>query len=252
MPPNLSTMQRTIFISDLHLTESREDITHCFYHFLATHVTDGCDALYILGDFFEVWIGDDQQTPLQNEIAQKLKAISDSGTPVYFIHGNRDFLLGKKYANRAGITLLPEQAVINLYDNKVLIMHGDELCTQDVSYQKFRKTSRSKWWQLLMLNLPLWLRKKIATSAREKSKKNQQGVPLDIMDVVQSDVEQAMLKHDVRLLIHGHTHRPDIHNFLVNDQPHQRIVLGDWYEQGSFLVVTPQSMELNTKSLRVN
>ncbi len=237
-------MRYTLFIADLHLTESRPDITACFYSFLEEHVTSNCDALYILGDFFEVWIGDDEQSALQQTIANKLNYISSNICPVFFIHGNRDFLLGKKYATQCGMTLLPEEQLINLYGEQALIMHGDQLCTQDIKYQKFRKQSRSKWWQCIMLNLPLFLRKRIARNARMKSKESQQGVDLNLLDVVQHDVEVVMDKYDVNLLIHGHTHRPATHNFTAYKNSKTRIVLGDWYTQGSYLVVSEQEKHL--------
>ncbi|MDT0581162.1 MULTISPECIES: UDP-2,3-diacylglucosamine diphosphatase [Alteromonadaceae] len=235
----------TYFISDLHLSADRDDINACLFRFLETEAKQA-DALYILGDLFEVWIGDDNITEFSESIAEALRTLSKT-VPIYFIHGNRDFAIREEYAEKAGMTILPEQDVINLYGRLALIMHGDELCTRDVAYQKFRKKSRSWWWPRLMLLLPLSMRKNIAEKGRETSKNNQKQLTADIMDVTQSEVEDAMRNHEVDLLIHGHTHRPFVHHFKINGKPMQRIVLGDWYDQGSILVATPDSLALETR-----
>ncbi len=237
-------MSHTYFIADLHLSPEREDITQCLLSFLQKQAPDA-DALYVLGDLFEAWIGDDDDTPFTRSIASAFKAVSDGGVPVYFIHGNRDFLVRKKYAAKAGMQLLPEQAVIDLYGTRTLIMHGDELCTRDVGYQKFRKKARGWWWPRLILSLPLSTRRKIAANGRKASKEKQMQLSADIMDVTQSEVEASMRQHQVLRLIHGHTHRPAIHNFSLDGQPAQRIVLGDWYEQGSMLKVDINHLELH-------
>ncbi len=234
-------MRRTLFISDLHLSATQPDITAAFFEFLDTQVTDEVDALYILGDFFEVWVGDDANEPLSDEVAARLKTISEHGIKVYFIHGNRDFLLGQKYAQRAGMTLLPEQTVINLYGTPTLLLHGDEMCTQDVEYQKFRKKSRGWWWPKLMLSMPLWYRRRVARNARIKSKMSQQNKRAEILDVEPSSVSETFTQHNVALMIHGHTHRPAIHSHGENT----RIVLGDWYTQASYLVATEHSISLH-------
>ena len=233
----------TYFISDLHLSAERPDISACLLQFLAGQAREA-EALYILGDLFEVWIGDDDQSPFNNSIAEAFKAVADSGTPLYFIHGNRDFLIRKNFARRAGFTLLPEQVVINLYTQPTLLMHGDELCTRDVVYQKFRKKARGWWWPRLMLSLPLSLRRKIAENGRKTSQKNHRNLNMDIMDVTPEEVSRVMQKHQVKRLIHGHTHRPAIHQFEINGQAAERIVLGDWYEQGSILKVSADGAEL--------
>ncbi|KAA1163882.1 UDP-2,3-diacylglucosamine diphosphatase [Pseudoalteromonas fuliginea] len=236
---------QTYFIADLHLSENRPDISAAFFDFLNTHILNkNVDALYILGDFFEVWVGDDYITALSTDVAKHLKAVSDSGTPVYFIHGNRDFIMRKQYADMAGMTLLAEQTVIDLYGTPTVILHGDEMCTQDTEYQNFRKKSRGWWWPKLMLAMPLWYRKKIARNAREKSKLSQANKPIEILDVVDDAVLATFAKHNVTNMIHGHTHRPNVHTYKVNEQTLTRTVLGDWYTQGSYLVVTPQSQEL--------
>lgn len=241
-------MPYTLFISDLHLCQTRPDITGAFFAFLESHITADCDALYILGDFFEYWIGDDDSTPFIQSIIKALRKTSQK-VPVYFIHGNRDFLIGDKFAKACNMELLAESEVIDLYGRQTLIMHGDSLCTQDVKYMKFRKKSRSKWWQTMILSLPLFIRRHIAKSARQKSMMNQQNVDMSILDVTPYEVLDQMSKHNVDLLIHGHTHRPNIHSIKQTEPPGERIVLGDWYDQGSYLVCTAQGNELKTLPL---
>ncbi|MDO7085322.1 UDP-2,3-diacylglucosamine diphosphatase [Pseudocolwellia sp. AS88] len=235
--------QVTYFIADLHLAENRPDITACFLAFMKNDAIKA-EKLYILGDLFEVWFGDDYKTELTEAVINAVKTLNSSGTKVYFIHGNRDFLLGNHYAKQANMILLPEKQLIDLYDEKVLLMHGDTLCTRDVDYQKFRKKSRSWWWQGFMKSLPLWLRKRIADNYRAKSKQAQQTKSLDIMDVTESEVVKDLEEYNCQLMIHGHTHRPNIHNLTANNGPAQRIVLGDWYEQGAWLKVTPTEKTL--------
>ncbi|WP_371377407.1 UDP-2,3-diacylglucosamine diphosphatase [Thalassotalea aquiviva] len=241
-------MQTTYFIADLHLTQERQDITDCFLSFLREQAPKA-EKLYILGDFFEYWVGDDDDNPFVLSMAKELKALADTGTEIFFIHGNRDFLLGAKYAEKSGMTLLPESTVIDLYGQKTLIMHGDTLCTNDVQYQKFRKKSRSWWWQLIVKNLPLKVRKNIANNYRMQSAEQKSKLKLEIMDVTQSEVESELQKAKCQLLIHGHTHRPNVHQFELNGKQAKRIVLGDWYEQGAWLKVTPESMELLNQPL---
>ncbi len=238
-------MSFTYFISDLHLSEDYPDITKCLMEFLTSEAPEA-DALYILGDLFDVWIGDDNVTPFNERIAAAFSQLSKT-TPIYFIHGNRDFAIRERWTNKAGITLLPEQTIIDLYGEKTLLTHGDELCTLDVEYQKFRRKSRGWWWPKLMLALPLWLRRKIAEDGRKKSQRKQQKLTSDIMDVTPQEVIAVMEKHSVQRLIHGHTHRPNIHTLEVNNRPATRIVLGDWYEQGSILKVSPNAVELETR-----
>lgn len=239
-------MPFTYFIADLHLSDDRPDITACLKHFLATDARDA-EALYVLGDLFEVWLGDDDVTPFTEEIAALFKAQSER-CPVYFMHGNRDFAIRQTWLRKAGMTLLNEQTVVTLYGEPTLLTHGDELCTRDVAYQKFRKKSRSWWWPRLMLALPLWYRRRVARYGREQSKQNQRGLRPEIMDVTPEEVIKVMERHNVRQLIHGHTHRPAIHQLTVAGQPATRIVLGDWYDQGSILRVEPDTVELETRS----
>jgi UDP-2,3-diacylglucosamine hydrolase len=236
-------MAHTYFIADLHLSADRQDITDCLLRFLQEQASTA-DALYVLGDLFEAWIGDDDINEFTNSVANAFKRLADSGTPVYFIHGNRDFLIRDGFAKRAGIKLLPEQYVIDLYGIPTLIMHGDELCTRDINYQKFRLKARGWWWPRLMLSLPLAFRRKIAAKGRKTSQKNQLSLSAEIMDVTPSEVISVMGRQNVQRMIHGHTHRPAIHQLEVDGKAAQRIVLGDWYEQGSVLKVTPGELTL--------
>jgi UDP-2,3-diacylglucosamine hydrolase len=236
----------TYFISDLHLSADRDDINQCLFEFLIKQAPHA-DALYVLGDLFEVWIGDDDKNSFTLSIAKAFSILRQSGVPIYFIHGNRDFLIRQRFAKQAGFKILPEQVVIDLYGEPTLIMHGDELCTKDIEYQIFRKKARSWWWPRIMLSLPLSKRKKIATKGRATSKQKQSKLNADIMDVTSEEVVSSMEKFAVKKLIHGHTHRPAIHALEIDGQPAQRIVLGDWYEQGSILKVSIKDTELITQ-----
>ncbi|PKG97527.1 UDP-2,3-diacylglucosamine diphosphatase [Paraglaciecola sp. MB-3u-78] len=233
----------TYFISDLHLSADRDDINQCLFTFLSEQAPQA-DALYVLGDLFEVWIGDDDQNSFTLSIAKAFNALGQSGVPIYFIHGNRDFLIRQRFAKQAGFKILPEQVVIDLYGDPTLIMHGDELCTKDTEYQAFRKKARSWWWPRIMLSLPLSTRRKLANKGRATSKQKQSALSAEIMDVTSEEVITYMQKFAVKKLIHGHTHRPAIHPLEINGQPAQRIVLGDWYDQGSILKVSAAAIEL--------
>ncbi len=217
----------TLFISDLHLEESRPDITGAFLGFLKTHAM-GVERLYILGDFFEAWIGDDERTPLQEQVAAALREVRDSGTEIFLMHGNRDFLIGNDYCERAGATLLDDPTVIGLYGTPALLMHGDSLCTADVEYQKFRANMRNPQMQKMMLARPLEDRQQMARQLRQMSMAKNQGKAEDIMDVTPEEVVKELEHHGVQLMIHGHTHRPAIHDLEANGEPARRIVLGDW------------------------
>jgi UDP-2,3-diacylglucosamine hydrolase len=239
----------TYFISDLHLSADREDINQCLFTFLSEQVPQA-DALYVLGDLFEVWIGDDDKNSFTLSIAKAFNALRQSGVPVYFIHGNRDFLIRERFAKQAGFKILPEQVVIDLYGEPTLIMHGDELCTKDIEYQNFRKKARSWWWPRIMLSLPLSTRRKLAKKGRETSKKKQTHLTAEIMDVTPEEVITYMQNFAVKKLIHGHTHRPAIHPLEISGQPAQRIVLGDWYDQGSILKVSKEHTSLSSLNLQ--
>jgi UDP-2,3-diacylglucosamine hydrolase len=223
-----------LFISDLHLDESWPHIVDEFERFL-TEDARGARALYILGDLFESWIGDDDDSPIADRVARALRALSDSGVPIYFMRGNRDFVLGKDFARKAGMTILDDPTVIDLDGTRTLLMHGDTLCTDDVAYQKFRKIMHNRWFQRIALALPLSVRRRIAGRLRGQSQKHVARKTEAIMDVNQGAVEAAMRAHGVRTLIHGHTHRPAAHRFDLDGQTAERIVLGDWYDQSSIL-----------------
>ena len=233
----------TLFIADLHLCPEEPAITAGFLHFLAGPAR-GADALYILGDLFEAWIGDDDPVPLHAEIARAIRSLVDHGVPCYFIHGNRDFLLGKRFARQSGMTLLPEAQVLSLYGRDVLIMHGDTLCTDDAGYQAFRAKVHQPWLQALFLALPLFVRKRIAAKMRANSKAANSTKTLEIMDVNPHAVVAAMEQHQVQWLIHGHTHRPAMHELSANGQPAFRVVLGAWHSEGSMVSVTPDDVAL--------
>jgi len=225
-----------LLISDLHLEEKRPDITRAFLHFLATRARQA-EALYILGDFFEVWIGDDGMTPFQHEIAGALRELSDAGTRIYLMHGNRDFLIGKAFCREAGCTLLSDPHKLQMNGEPVLLMHGDSLCTLDVGYMKLRRWLRNPLSLLILRNLPLSTRQKLARKLRNESRAQTRMKASEIVDVTPEEVVKVMAAHDVRTLIHGHTHRPAVHELEVNGQAARRIVLGDWDRQGWALQV---------------
>ena len=233
----------TLFIADLHLQTEEPAITAGFLRFLRGEAKSA-DALYILGDLFEAWIGDDDPNPLHSEMAAAIHALVDSGVPCYFIHGNRDFLIGKRYARESGMTLLPEERVLNLYGRKVLIMHGDTLCTDDTGYLAFRAKVHTPWIQKVFLALPLFIRNRIAARMRAGSKAANSSKSMTIMDVNPQAVVSVMEKHGVQWLIHGHTHRPDVHSLIANGEPAHRVVLGAWHTEGSMVKVTPEGVEL--------
>lgn len=237
-------MSQTLFISDLHLDHKRPHIIEAFCRFLQD-ISD-TDALYILGDLFEYWIGDDDPAIGLQPVIDALRKLSLAGTPIYFIHGNRDFLVGKSFAKATRCKLLAEETIIDLYGTPTLIMHGDTLCTDDIAYQKYRAKARNKWIQKFILLLSVKQRLKLAEKLRNKSISATQDKHPEIMDVNQHAVEQVMLTHNVEYLIHGHTHRPAIHDLIINGSARQRIVLGDWYDQGSVLRCTPKGINLET------
>ncbi|MFV0263605.1 MAG: UDP-2,3-diacylglucosamine diphosphatase [Kluyvera sp.] len=233
----------TLFIADLHLQTEEPAITAGFLRFLRGEARQA-DALYILGDLFEAWIGDDDPNPLHREMAAAIKSLVDSGVPCFFIHGNRDFLIGKRFALESGMQLLPEEQVLNLYGRRVLIMHGDTLCTDDPGYLAFRAKVHTPWIQTLFLALPLFVRRRIAQKMRNDSKAANSSKSMEIMDVNPQAVVEVMEKHQVQWLIHGHTHRPDIHTLSANDELAHRVVLGAWHSHGSMVKVTADDVEL--------
>ncbi len=220
-----------LLISDLHLEEQRPDITRAFLRFLETRAVHA-EALYILGDFFEVWVGDDGMTSFQHEIAAALRVLSESGTRIYLMHGNRDFMIGKAFCLEAGCTLLPDPHIAELGGQRVLLMHGDTLCTRDEGYMRLRRWLRNPVSLFVLHHLPLAKRQKLAQKLRSSSKAETRLKASDIVDVTPDAVVDVMQRHRVRTLIHGHTHRPSSHTLQVAGQPAQRIVLGDWDRQG--------------------
>ena len=225
----------TRFISDLHLESAHPARTALLLDFLRRQA-GSADALYILGDLFEAWIGDDDDSEPGVSVTAALQTLTGSGVPVFFLHGNRDFLIGERFAATAGIQFLPESGVIDLAGERVLLLHGDTLCTDDVDYQAFRAQVRHPAWQAQMLALPLAQRRALAGQLRETSRQATGQKAAEIMDVNQTEVERVMRHDGVRRLIHGHTHRPAIHDWTLDGQPARRAVLGDWRdEQGSVL-----------------
>ncbi len=238
-------MPCTLFISDLHLDPQRPEITRLFLDFLENRGRTA-EGLYILGDLVEAWIGDDDDSALAGAVCAGLRDCAGSGTAVYVMHGNRDFLLGKDFATASGCTLLTDPAAIDLYGQTTLLMHGDLLCTDDTEYMAFRGMVREPQWQQAFLAKPLAERRQIALQLRETSIEKTHGKLGSIMDVNQQTVVETMERHAVQRLIHGHTHRPGIHELTVNGKPAQRLVLGDWYEQGSVLECTPAGCQLQS------
>lgn len=220
-----------LLISDLHLEESRPDITRAFLHFLDSRAVHA-EALYILGDFFEAWIGDDGMTPFQHSIATALRQISDGGVRIFIMHGNRDFLIGQAFCREAGCQLLKDPCTLDFGDQRVLLMHGDSLCTDDHAYMRLRKILRNPLVLWLLRNLPLRSRHALARKLRNESRAQTRMKAADITDVSPSEVVRAMQQHRVLTLIHGHTHRPAEHLLQVDGHAARRIVLGDWDQQG--------------------
>ncbi|OGT45183.1 MAG: UDP-2,3-diacylglucosamine diphosphatase [Gammaproteobacteria bacterium RIFCSPHIGHO2_12_FULL_41_20] len=241
---------KTLFIADLHLMAEQKNITNLFLNFLKTCALN-VTALYILGDLFEVWIGDDDDSLFHSQIKSALTTATAQGLPIYLMHGNRDFLIGKRFLKETGCQLLTDPSVVNIYNTPVLLMHGDTLCTHDIAYLRFRKKSRNFFMQQLFLWKSLKTRKKIAEKMREKSRDYTRTTPDYIMDVTQQEVERVMKKYQVSYLIHGHTHRPAIHEFIAENHSKTRIVLGPWHEHGSALE-WQQSGEKNLITINAN
>jgi UDP-2,3-diacylglucosamine hydrolase len=223
-----------LLISDLHLQTARPDLTQAFLAFLVTRASPA-SALYILGDLFNVWIGDDDDVPLNGEVSNALKQLAASGTAVYLLHGNRDFLLGPAYAAACGATLISEPYLLSHCGRNYLLMHGDVLCTKDADYQDFRTMVRDARWQQQFLARPLGERRVFAEQARERSKTMSSNKPSDIMDVTQSAVEEILLEQNIPTMIHGHTHRPALHEFTIGNNHYERLVIGDWDQYGWFV-----------------
>ncbi|MGH8308051.1 MAG: UDP-2,3-diacylglucosamine diphosphatase [Gammaproteobacteria bacterium] len=238
----------TLFISDLHLDPARPQITQLFLDFLKTEAR-AAEAVYILGDFFEIWIGDDDPDPHHSRVIAGVRELADRSVPVYFMHGNRDFLIGERFARAAGCKLLPDPYLVNLHGLPTLLMHGDTLCTDDVEYQAFRKMVREPVRQQAFLAKSVEERRAFMTQTRAATKLHSQAKAEYIMDVNQQAVETIMKQYGVTRLIHGHTHRPAVHTFQSTGVEKTRIVLGDWYEQGSMLRTDQNDFRLMTLPL---
>ena len=222
----------TLFISDLHLEAERPEIGDQFIRFLQTDATEA-EALYILGDLFEAWVGDDDPNAHYAIIKLAIRKLTDSGIPVYFMHGNRDFMIGRRFANETGVEILKDPYPVKMYGQKALLSHGDAMCTDDVQYQRVRLMTRDPDWQQSMLAKPLKERLRIAEEARRQSLEQKLNLSMDIMDVNQGAVMRAINEYGVDVLLHGHTHRPDVHTVDLGNRKAKRVVLGDWYSQGS-------------------
>lgn len=236
----------TLFISDLHLDGTRPDITAQFLEFLQREGRRA-EALYILGDLFEAWIGDDDPDPGKRRVIQGLRAVSDAGVKTFLIHGNRDFLIGTRFCRETGMKLLDDGTVIDVYGRRVLLMHGDLLCIDDHAYQRLRRIVRNPLVQFTLRRLSLRQRQRLAERMREGSKEHIASMDVaapQIMDVNQDEVRRTFERYGVDCIIHGHTHRPAVHEMQIDGKPAVRIVLGDWYEQGSVLRWNERGFEL--------
>ncbi|OOF58619.1 UDP-2,3-diacylglucosamine diphosphatase [Rodentibacter myodis] len=231
-------MKKTYFIADLHLSETQPKLTALFLDFMQ-NLAPNAERIYILGDLFDFWIGDDEQSALIEQVKCAIKNVTEKGIPCYFIHGNRDFLIGNGFAKETGIILLPDYQVIELYGTPTLLCHGDTLCTDDVKYQQFRQKVHQKWRQWLFLHLPLKVRLKIAEKIRAKSKRDKMHKSNEIMDVNLPFTQQTMRQFNVPQLIHGHTHREAIHQY----ENQKRIVLGDWRTDYASILVAEEKRE---------
>ncbi|MEM7016148.1 MAG: UDP-2,3-diacylglucosamine diphosphatase [Pseudomonadota bacterium] len=238
-------IRETLFISDLHLDASREHLIRLCLDLFEGRA-EQADALYILGDLFEAWIGDDDDNPAYTEVKAGLHQLTQSGVPVFVMQGNRDFLLGDDFCRETGCQLLADPCVVELYGKPTLLMHGDTLCTKDTGYLQLRQILHNPAWQQDFLSKPLADRRAMAEHLRAESQKQTSQKDMAIMDVTPEAVADVMREHQVTHLIHGHTHRPAIHDFKLDEQDVRRTVLGDWYEKGSLLELTQDSCQLHT------
>ena len=232
---------QTIFLSDIHLCESRPRIIDAFVSFLSK-LTNEVDALYILGDLFEYWIGDDSRQ--HENVIKALKKLTNQHIQVFLMHGNRDFLIGSAFEKKTGAVLLNDPILVEIYGKKVLLCHGDTLCTDDIEYQSFRDKIRSESWKNEFLKKSLAERVSIANEFRKESELNKKKKSVKIMDVNLDEVNRTLIQFNYPdFLIHGHTHRPNQHSINLDGHQIQRIVLGDWYEQGSYLILSAHGIE---------
>ncbi|MDP1927085.1 MAG: UDP-2,3-diacylglucosamine diphosphatase [Thiobacillus sp.] len=239
---------RTYFVADLHLTDERPVATGRFFRFLDEEVV-GADALYILGDLFEAWIGDDHDEQVAHATARHLKSLTNAGTPVFFIHGNRDFMLAKPYAAQSGMSLITDPTLIYLYGTPTLLMHGDTLCTDDVAYQTFRRRIQHPMVKGLLRHLPLAFRRSLARQARAGSESAKINKLSEIMDVNTNAVVHSLRAQHARRLIHGHTHRPARHIHAVDGHDCERWVVPDWYTRWGYVVCDTHGCALKIEDL---
>lgn len=236
-------MPHTLFISDLHLDPARPEITRQFLGFLRDEAR-GARALYVLGDLFEAWLGDDDPDPAAREIVRALRELTEAGVPCWFMHGNRDFLVGERFARETGCRLLADGTVVEVDGERILLMHGDALCSDDVSYQRLRRIVRNPVVQWIFRRMSLERRMRLAAKMREGSRMHVGETAPEIMDVNPAAVAAALRHAGVRTLVHGHTHRPAVHELVVDGAACRRIVLGDWHAQGSVLAIAGGQSEL--------
>jgi len=233
----------TLFISDLHINPTNSALTQLAVDFLKTKASH-YDAVYILGDLFNMWLGDDLIPEEFNSIIEQLQNLHTAGIKTYLMVGNRDFMMGKKFAKLIGAELLNDECVIDLYGSKTLLLHGDTLCTDDVAYQRYRRWSRNKILQWLYRHMPVRYRQHLAEKIKQKSRQQKQTKSAVIMDVNDDEVSRIMAKFGVSQLIHGHTHRPAVHDLEIAGKPARRIVLGDWVDEVSYLHCDKQQLHL--------
>lgn len=236
-----------VFISDLHLSPERPEATSAFVNFCHGLRIDQTERLYVLGDLFEAWIGDDDNTEFANQVIAALHGLGEVGIQVFFQRGNRDFLMGKGFAKRSGATLLPDYAVVSEFDYRLLLTHGDLLCTDDVHYQRFRRRVQNPINRWLLAHMPISWRRKLASRWRSKSVMANSNKPENIMDVNQSAVLAALDKYGVKTLIHGHTHRPERHQV---DTEAERLVLGDWGKLVWWIKADASGLELTSAPMQ--
>ena len=236
---------KTLFVSDLHLDAASPEIARQFHAFLAD-TARSAEALYILGDLFEAWLGDDDPDPAARATVRALRALTDSGVALFVMHGNRDFMIGDRFCGETRATLLPDGTVVDACGERVLLMHGDALCTDDASYQRLRRVVRNPLVRGTLRVMTLGQRRALARRLRAGSREQVGMKAPEIMDVNAAAVTQALRMAGVRTLVHGHTHRPAVHPLEIDGAPATRIVLGDWYTQGSVLEVSPGGFELRT------
>lgn len=221
-------------ISDLHLSEDTPQLIKLFQFYMRS-IAPRSEQLFVLGDLFEVWVGDDYDSPISQLVVDEFRAYSEQNKSIFIAHGNRDFLLGNRFARRCGAKLIEQPYLLEWQGKKICLMHGDQLCIDDTSYQEFRQMVRDKQWQQDFLALPVKQRLAIASSIRSQSKNSQQQKDMQIMDVNQAAVQACFKQHQCDWLIHGHTHRPDVHSLEFEGITGKRLVLSDWGEQGHFV-----------------